>query len=369
MTKVLVIEDERYLLEDITELLQYTDFDVQGANSGTQGLLVAQDYAPDLIICDIMMPDLDGYQVLEQIRGTPETANTPFIFLTAKADRDSMRQGMDLGADDYLTKPFTSAELLTAINTRLRRQNQIAVHSEQKIENVKRQLTRMVTHELRTPLISINTVVDVISRQIGQLSPGELQELLDTISLGSRRLSHRVEQLVYITQLEAGILDHETITRDGMPMRLWEQLVSANNLARRYAYQQHPNVSVQLHDRDRDSVVMCNPPALKQALAELIANALTFSPENSEVTITQSRSGGNVIVSIVDEGPGIPEDRLEEALNEFSQLDRETNEQQGMGMGLTLARRILEAHGAVMEILSIVGKGTQVRIALPIVTG
>src|SRR5436190_16463046 len=129
MTKVLVIEDERYLLEDIRELLQYTDFEVQGANSGSQGLQVANEYEPDLIICDIMMPDLDGYQVLEQIRGNPETADTPFIFLTAKADRDSMRYGMDMGADDYLTKPFTSAELLTAINTRLKRQSQITVGS------------------------------------------------------------------------------------------------------------------------------------------------------------------------------------------------------------------------------------------------
>ena len=170
MTKVLVIEDERYLLEDITELLQYTDFEVQSASSGKEGLTLVRDYAPDLIICDIMMPDIDGYEVLEQIRSSPDTANTPFIFLTAKADRELMRQGMELGADDYLTKPFTSAELLSAINTRLRRQSQIAVHSEQKLDSVKRQLTRMVTHELRTPLISINTVVDVISRQIGQLS-------------------------------------------------------------------------------------------------------------------------------------------------------------------------------------------------------
>ena len=145
-------------------------------------------------------------------------------------------------------------------------------------------------------------------------------------------------------------------------------LVAANNLARRFAYQQQPNVNVQLHDHDRDSMVMCNPPSLKQALAELIANALTFSPDDSEVTITQSRSGGSVIVSIVDEGPGIPEDRLAEALHEFSQLDRETNEQQGMGMGLALAQRIIEAHGGTLEILSIVGKGTQVHIALPIVT-
>ncbi len=366
MTKVLVIEDERYLLEDITELLQYTDFEVQSASSGAQGLTLAQEYTPDLIICDIMMPDLNGYDVLQQIRANPATANIPFIFLTAKADRESMRQGMELGADDYLIKPFTSAELLSAIKTRLRRQTQIAVYSEQKLDNVKRQLTRMVTHELRTPLISINTVVDVISRQIGQLSSSELQELLDTISAGSKRLSHRVEQLVFITQLEAGMLSRDSVMQDGMPMRMWEMLVAANNLARRFAYQQQPNVSVNLHDRDRDAVVMSNPPALKQALAELISNAVKFSPEDSQVNITQWQSGTNVMISIVDQGPGIPERRLEEAREGFSQIDRETTEQQGMGMGLALAEGIIDAHGGLLDIRSIVGKGTQVTIALPI---
>jgi two-component system phosphate regulon sensor histidine kinase PhoR len=152
-------------------------------------------------------------------------------------------------------------------------------------------------------------------------------------------------------------------------MRLWDMLVSANNLARRFAYQQQPNVSVQFHEHDHDSIVMCNPPALKQALAELIANALAFSPANGVVNLSQWRSSGSVMISIVDEGPGIPEDRLAEALDEFSQLDRETNEQQGMGMGLALAQRIIQAHGGVLDILSIVGKGTQVTIALPIVTG
>ncbi len=369
MTKVLVIEDERYLLEDITELLEYTDFEVQGANNGSEGLEAAWEYAPDLIICDIMMPDLTGYDVLEQIRENPDTANTPFIFLTAKADRDSLRQGMEMGADDYVTKPFTSADLLAAINTRLKRQTQIAVRLEKSIESIKRQLTRMVTHELRTPLISINTVLDVISRQIGQLSTSELQELLDTIGAGGKRLSHRVEQLVFITQLESDMLDRDVVMRDGMPMRLWEMLVAANNLARRFAYQQQPNISVQLNDHDRESFVQCNPPALKQAIAELIANALTFSPADSLVTISQWRSGGRVMISIVDEGPGIPEDRLNDALRDFSQLDRETHEQQGMGMGLALAQRIIDVHGGSLDILSIVDKGTQVTITLPVVVG
>ena len=368
MTKILVIEDEKYLLEDITELLEYTDYEVLGATNGRQALEIAESYVPDLIICDVMMPDMNGYQVLEQIRANPHTANASFIFLTAKADRDSVRQGMDLGADDYLTKPFSSAELLTAINTRLARLSQLAVANEQKIETAKRQLTRMVTHELRTPLVSINTVVDIISRGMGQLDQTELQELLDKISAGSKQLSHRVEQLVYVTQLEAGILKREVIQRDGMPMRLWELLISANNLARRFSYMQEQNTQPVFQDHDRDSLVMCNAPALKQALAELISNAIKFSPEGGEVVITQWRSGGKVMVSIVDQGEGIPENRLAEALRDFSQLDREINEQQGMGMGLALAQRIIDVHGGTLEILSIVGKGTQVTISLPVVT-
>lgn len=368
MTKILVIEDEKYLLEDITELLEYSDFEVQGVSSGLKGVQLAEAYVPDLIICDIMMPDIDGYQVLEEIRANPYTANVAFIFLTAKADRDSLRQGMELGADDYLTKPFTSGELLTAINTRLNRHQLMALQTEQKMENVKRQLTRMVTHELRTPLISINTVVDVISRQLGQLDPSEMQELLDSISAGSKRLSHRVEQLVFITQLEAGMLTRELIARDGMPMSLWDMLVAANNLARRFSDQPPPDVTVQFHDHDHESHVMCNPPALKQALAELIANAIKFSPQGGQVDITQWRSGGKVMISIFDQGPGIPEDQLAEALRDFSQLNRESQEQQGMGMGLSLAHRIIDVHGGKLDILSIVDKGTQVTIGLPVVT-
>ena len=366
MTRVLVIEDERYLLEDIVELLRYSYFDAQGAANGQEGIDLALRQPPDLILCDVMMPGIDGYQVLEQIRAHPATATIPFIFLTAKADRDSMRYGMDLGADDYLTKPFTSAELVTAVQTRLKRYTGLMEQSEQRLDYVKKQLARMVTHELRTPLISINTVVDVISRQVNQLTTRELRELMDTIDAGSKRLNHRVEQLVYITQLEAGLLDAETVRGQGMTMQMWELLVASTNLARRFAYQQQPNVSVQMHEHDREAMVVCNPPALKQALAELIANALTFAPENSNVEVTEWRSKGYVWISVSDRGAGIPQEKLKAALEAFQQLERETREQQGIGVGLTLAHQIIHAHGGTLDIRSVVGKGTQVTVSLPL---
>jgi signal transduction histidine kinase len=366
LMKILVIEDERYLLEDIVEMLQYTNYDVFGAHNGVQGLKVALEQQPDLIVCDIMMPEMNGYDVLQRVRANPDTASVPFVFLTAKADRDSMRQGMELGADDYLTKPFTSSELLTAISARLKRHSDIVERSEHHLEYVKQQLARMVTHELRTPLISINTVLNIISRQIGQLTTSEMQELIDTIDAGSKRLSHRVEQMVYLTQLETGMLTREVIAEKGMPLELWDLLVSATNIARRFAYQQGDSINVNLHSDDRGGMVLCNPSALKQALAELIANALTFSPANGQVEIAQWVKDGSIWVSVVDQGPGIPASQLEAALEAFQQLDRESQEQQGIGIGLTLAHRIIDAHGGIFDLRSVVGKGTQVVVGLPL---
>ncbi len=121
MTTILVIEDMDVLREEIAEILYYEGFEVLSAPDGRQGLALAEQHLPDLILCDIAMPELDGYETLKAIRANPATATIPFIFLTAKVSKADMRQGMDLGADDYLTKPFTAQELLAAIETRLKK--------------------------------------------------------------------------------------------------------------------------------------------------------------------------------------------------------------------------------------------------------
>lgn len=119
MTKILVIEDETYVRENLVDLLEANDYEVVCASDGYLGILWILDNMPDLIICDVMMPTINGHEVLLELRSNPTTAAIPFIFLTAMADRPSIRQGMELGADDYLTKPFESEELLYAIKARL----------------------------------------------------------------------------------------------------------------------------------------------------------------------------------------------------------------------------------------------------------
>ncbi len=122
MKKILVIEDEPAVRANILELLEAEDFEAVGAENGFMGAMWAQEYLPDLIVCDVMMPEVDGYEVLSALRQVPATAAIPFIFLTAMVDKADIRQGMNLGADDYLTKPFTRAELLGAITSRFNKQ-------------------------------------------------------------------------------------------------------------------------------------------------------------------------------------------------------------------------------------------------------
>lgn len=136
MKKILLIEDDTVMRENTSEILELSGFDVTTAENGKKGVLIAKELRPDLIICDIMMPELDGYGVLHILSKDPATASIPFIFLTAKAERSEQRKGMELGADDYLTKPFEEMELLKAIECRLKKNELIRKEFSQNLEGL-----------------------------------------------------------------------------------------------------------------------------------------------------------------------------------------------------------------------------------------
>ncbi|NEP20359.1 MAG: response regulator [Leptolyngbya sp. SIO4C1] len=181
---ILVIEDEAQVRENIQEILEINGYIARGADDGQAGLAATQAYMPDLILCDVMMPNLDGYGVIAALQQQPETAAIPFIFLTAKADRSHLRQGMNLGADDYLTKPFETAELLTAIQTRLAKKSAIdqyqlqqsdelsqsLVKTQQKavetrqLADIKDELLSKISADLREPLSNINVAIHMLSQ-------------------------------------------------------------------------------------------------------------------------------------------------------------------------------------------------------------
>jgi signal transduction histidine kinase len=364
-SKILVIEDEQSLRENIVDMLTFQGFQVIDAPDGETGIHLALEHNPDLIISDIGLSEMSGYDVLLKLRREARTRFIPFIFMSAHGDRNFVRHGMELGADDYLTKPFTKTELIATVVSRLERRQELGQVAGE-VGQIKKRLARTVSHELRTPLSAIVMVQDVLSKQIGQLSASETEGLLDTLRQGSFRLHHSVEQLVLMTQLQTGMLGQEIIEQFGVTSELWSILTSAVNLGRRFAYRNHM-APVKLDDRDRLIKVRCNTQTLSHAIAELLANALDFSPEGAEIFVNQWIAEGFVWVSIVDQGQGMSEEQLERALQDFEQIDRENREQQGIGLGLPLANAIIEAHGGTLELKSSPGKGTQATLRLPMV--
>ncbi|MFN8374058.1 MAG: hybrid sensor histidine kinase/response regulator [Anaerolineae bacterium] len=364
MIRILVIEDEYLLAEQMTRMLQMAGYDVLSASSGQQGSALAISEHPDLIVCDINMPHMNGYDVLAALRQNTATALIPFVFVTARVDSDSVRRGMELGADDYVTKPFRYTDLVGAVRSRLARHEALTQSRAEELERTKTSLRYLVAHELRTPLLSINLVKEIISRQKNLLDGEELNDLMDTFATSADRLSHVVEQMVYLTQIETGAMQDKLINGLSTPLQIWQLVMGATDLARRFAHHR-PHLTIELHEEDRNATLPGDIWSLKHALAEIIANALDFSPEDAAVSLTHYVLGDRVEICVSDQGCGMTPQQQKCALRDFQQVNREVREQQGMGLGLYLARKIIAAHHGDLYLTSVAGKGTHVTISLP----
>jgi len=365
MSRILVIEDEPNLRRNILDFLELEGFEVLEASDGQIGIDSARANKPDLIVSDISMPNMDGYNALLELRKDESSAHIPIIFLSAMADRSFVRHGMELGADDYLTKPFSYPELLAAIQARLSRQVVHETAASKELETVKKRLARVVSHEMRTPVASILMVQNLLSAQLDTLETHEIRDILDSLQAGSYRIYHLAEQLALITQLDTNTLSQKVVNEFGFATPIWTVLVAAVNLSRRFAYR-NPTGGVQVDERDKTSVVICNTPSLTHAIAEIIANGLDYSPAGRDVIVSQWTRDSWVYISITDCGAGMSEDQINHAVLDFEQIDRDRNEQQGLGLGLYLARRIVEAHQGQLDVVSRPGSGTQITISLPL---
>jgi diguanylate cyclase (GGDEF)-like protein len=193
MTKILVIEDEQPVRENILDLLDAEGFDAIGAENGRIGVQLALQSVPDLVICDVMMPEVDGYGVLNALRQDPITATIPFIFLTAKAAKADLRQGMNLGADDYLTKPFTIAELLGAIATRLQKQATLQERYGIALNQAKEQLDYLINYDNLTSLPNRRLLQKRLHEVLAE--PNCNKEVVPIICLGLDRFNRINENM------------------------------------------------------------------------------------------------------------------------------------------------------------------------------
>jgi two-component system, sensor histidine kinase and response regulator len=361
MKKILVIDDEEWLREMVQLALRQRGYAVVEAENGLVGIEKARTELPDLILCDVNMEKMDGYHTLSSLRAEPATASIPFILMTGLADNAGMRQGMEMGADDYLPKPFTLDALYAAVEARLKKAQTVREEAERKLASLRDSISMALPHELRTPLNGILAYGEILTTDAATLQPAEIGEMGQVIYQSGRRLERLIENFLIYAQIELLSADPQKVhSLRGKPT-------------------DHPAVIIELHAQKQaadagrvadlrtrlaDISVPMSPDYLSKIVDELVQNAFKFSGPGQAVSVELADTPDSVVLRVSDAGRGFSTDHVTK-VGAYMQFDRKMHEQQGLGLGLTIARRLTELHAGTLAIQSEKNSGTAVTIRVP----
>ncbi len=361
MKKILVIDDEEWLREMMLLALRQRGFEVIEAENGEKGIEVARKEIPDLILCDVNMDKVDGYLTLSSLRSEPVTASIPFILMTGLADQAGMRHGMELGADDYLPKPFTIEALYAAVDARLKKAKTVREEAERKLADLRDNISMMLPHELRTPLNGILAYGEILVADAETISPKDIAEMGQVIHDSGKRLERLIENFLIYAQLELLNSDPQYL----------QTLLRKQTLQPVSLIEQHSREQAALARRPQDlKMEIANVPMpisdeyLAKVVEELVQNAFKFSSANSPVHVKLAEADNSVSLSVSDVGRGFSTEHITK-VGAYMQFDRKLHEQQGLGLGLTIVRRLTELHGGTLTIQSEKGAGTVVTVKFP----
>lgn len=363
MTKVLVIEDAKDLRDDVVEMLSLEGYNAEGAENGIEGVRLAREFYPDLIVCDIMMPELDGYGVLQNLRSTPETATIPFIFLTAKTDRVDMRHGMVLGADDYLTKPFRVNELLDSIRVRLEKIDELEKAAAKRIDAMAENIMTALPHELRTPLNTIIGFSEMLIVESQTLKPDLITDWSQHINVAAHRLYRLVENYLFYARLEVANSGNESVINvEDARMEYPLSMVEMNAHNRAEHYERHDDLVTDYVDAPAIKMLDVH---FNKIVEELVDNAFKFTDAGEKVTITTQVDDTYYILNIKDEGRGMTYEDIS-SIGAYMQFQRWFFEQQGMGLGLAIVKLLVKLYGGELNFVSLPAPGLEVEVKIPL---
>ena len=357
--KILVIDDEDVYRTMISVMLKTVGYDVFEASDGLVGLAAVKTHHPDLVLCDITMPEMDGYTLLGALKEDSECAAIPFIFLTGNTAKSDRRQGMQLGADDYLTKPFTSDELITSVKTRLTRKKGLQNYYESQFEDIKTSIVRSFPHEFRTPLTGILGCAEILKEE-SDLPAEEVKKIGAAIYKSGQRLRHLLENVILFGELQSWMNDQKQIaTMRRESITLLHEVIRSAAEQEVEIQKRVDSISIEV----KDSPVQISSEHLTKIIEEIINNALKFSEPGTKIHISNEEGDAEVLIIIRDEGRGMSQEQISK-VTAFQQFERRYHEQQGAGLGLAIAKTLAELYGGNLTIESTEKVGTTVKIKL-----
>jgi two-component system sensor histidine kinase/response regulator len=380
--KVLVVDDEPRNLEVISHFLAMEGFQVATAEDGEAALAAVSAEPPDVILLDVVMPHLEGFEVCRRLKADPATVFIPVVILTALRGAQERIKGAAAGADDFLSKPFDHVELITRVKSLVRVKrlhDQIQAYNRElearvvqrtaelqhayeelkELDRLKSEFIANVSHELRTPLLHVKGTISLLADgTLGKLTLGQAQSL--NVAQGAiDQLGRIVEDIVDF----GDVYEERRLMLE--PVALAEVCQSALRAIARVADRRAVAVTLTLPpDLPR---VRADPDALTRVLWHLLDNAVKFSPPGGAVEIKAEKRRAKIWIAILDHGSGIAPHELDRIFQMFYQVDGSTTRTAGgMGLGLALVKRLMEAHGSTVEVQSEVGKGSTFSFELPV---
>ncbi|MCX6120088.1 MAG: hybrid sensor histidine kinase/response regulator [Ignavibacteriales bacterium] len=361
---ILVVDDTEDNLDLLEFALKRKPVHMLRASSGKECLQLAAQHHPDVILLDIQMPEMDGFETLKRLRASKKSADIPVIFLTARRkDALSIEQGLLLGAEEYLTKPIDTDELIVRTRSLVRLKKM-----EVELERTKADFMAMLIHDMRSPIGGISSILELLEEPLirGEVVQEVHKELLTSAEDATKRLLHLINDMLDLSKFEAG------------KMNLSREYIHIGKIADKIMNQMHPQfkqkgIHTKLVLEDDLPLISADSNKISQVFANILSNALKFTLSNGTVQIVigkmqEGTSAGECVwTAITNTGIGILPEELPTIFERYKQgIASEIVQAKGTGLGLAICKLIVDAHGGSITAESEPGKLTVFRFTLPV---
>lgn len=367
--RILVIDDNPNNLDMLAELLDKQDFVVLFALDGLSGIQRAEYGKPDLILLDIMMPGIDGFETCRRLKISAATRNIPVIFMTALSDTNDKIKGFTLGAVDYITKPIQPTEVVARIRTHLQllrlqqdlhaknSELQAALQREKEFNALKSRFISIASHEFRTPLTTIQITSDSLKRYSERMSEEKKSECFDRIKAAVKRMNDLLNDVLVLSRVEAEIHEFNPV------------LTKVNILAEQVLHEFRGMIAESHHinfsTSGQDFEIVVDPKLVRYIFSNLLSNAIKYSPPHSQIYVDLKRTRQEVIFRVQDQGIGISEQDQSQLFHAFHR-GANVGEVSGTGLGLAIVKQFADLHKGTITVESALNQGTTFTLSFPV---
>jgi two-component system sensor histidine kinase/response regulator len=363
---ILIVDDTLKNIQLLGAILKKAAYDISIATSGKQALSLLESVTPDLILLDVMMPDMDGYEVCKTIKKIKKLETVPVIFLTGKTDTDDIVKAFEVGASDYVMKPYKTAELLARVGLQLDlkfARDELKASNDElaRMNKDKDQFLSIISHDLRSPFQGILGLSGLLKTEFDTFSPEDRMDIVELLDSSLNSVYKLIENLLSWSLVEMG------------KYKLYATRINvlevANSQLQLYKIQLKDK-SIVLNVNIDDSLdLVTDEQGLSTVIRNLFSNAVKFTPEGGSITVSAGLCNDSLVsISVIDTGPGISEEIINRVLgNDDMRLKSlpGTNSEQGSGIGLLLSRELIHLMGGKLEIISKGEKGSEFKFYLP----